>query len=176
MLSTFSPFVPPGCAPCPLSVQVRDGGGSASFKLRYSFQGFQMVQLKEKITVIFFQKKTEKRKLYFKWKDAKKQGRRRNGAVYIPLIFCRPGTYLCLSFIGFCSWNADFLTIGLPFSFFLIQLLINGSGGVEKAGKTALSKRWPVAANSGGTERFADTQGTKCEPSASGARVVQKED
>lgn len=45
----------------------------------------------------------------------------------------------------------------------------------EKAGKTALSKRRPVAAKSGGTERFADTQGTKCEPSASGARVVQKE-
>jgi hypothetical protein len=110
-------------------------------------QGFQIFQLKEKITVIFFQKKTEKRKLYFKWKDAKKQGRRRNGAVYIPLIFCRPGTYLCISFCWFCSWNANFLTVDLPFIFFLVQLLIIGTGGVEKAGKTALSKRWGGGCN-----------------------------
>jgi len=35
--------------------------------------------------------------------------------------------------------DADFLTVDLPFIYFLVQLLINGTGGVEKAGKTALS-------------------------------------
>ncbi|NJO88644.1 MAG: hypothetical protein HC831_06525 [Chloroflexia bacterium] len=94
-----------------------------------SFQGFQLFQLKEKITVIFFQKKTEKRKLYFKWKDAKKQGRRRNGAVYIPLIFCRPGTYLCFFFY----W---FLFLVLIFC----QLLINGSGARGESRKNSLEQ------------------------------------
>jgi len=93
------------------------GALRAGFKLWYSFQGFthklfdfkgvregfavQMVQLKEKITVIFFQKKTEKRKLYFKWKDAKKQGRRRNDSRLYTLDFLSAWNLSLLFFYWF---------------------------------------------------------------------------
>lgn len=78
----------------------------------FSTEGFQM---KEKITTLFFQKKTEKRKLYNKagWKGC--QGFRRKNFTLKnqlnknfftgtrrawPLLPCKP-TYLCFSFFDF---------------------------------------------------------------------------
>ncbi len=49
--------------------------------------------------ILFFQLKKEKKECYLsKWRDAKVQGRRKNGAVYIPLLLCQPGAYICSSF------------------------------------------------------------------------------
>lgn len=56
------------------------------------------------------------------------------------------------------------------------ELLICGSGAVGEAGKKRLRlKGWTVAANSGGTERFADTVQAFASLPASGARVADKE-
>jgi len=57
---------------------------------------------KQHTPILFFQKKKgKKRKPFNKWKDAKMQGQRRNGAVYIPLLLCQPGTYICFPFLFF---------------------------------------------------------------------------
>jgi len=87
----------------PAAGYVRDGGDSAGFKLRYSFQGFQLVQLKEKITGIFFKRKPKKESFISSGRMQRCKGGEVR-AVYIPLHLCQPGTYLCFSFIGFCSW------------------------------------------------------------------------
>jgi len=56
--------------------------------------------------ILFSQKKKgKKRKPSHQWRAAKVQGRRRHGAVYIPLLLCQPGTYICCSFLFFWANN-----------------------------------------------------------------------
>ena len=84
-------------------------------------------------SIIFSQKKKgKKRKPSIKWRGAKIQGRRRNGAVYIPLYFCQPGTYLCSSFLFFLA-NIYLLL--------LVNCLFHDTGAREKV-PTASVGQW----------------------------------
>lgn len=72
-----------------------------------------------------------------------------------------------------------FLSAGFYFLFLLINCgtvqLWYWCGGKEAGKKRLRLKGWTVAANSGGTERFADTGQALASLPASGARVADKE-